>query len=94
MQLTTGPSAVPRAPVASAPTPEVSGGDRTPTTRTPNTRTPNTRLRLSREERGWSQERLATEIRRFSVIHEGREAGVTGNMICKWEKGDKKPSLR
>ncbi|EFC83790.1 helix-turn-helix transcriptional regulator [Frankia sp. EUN1f] len=57
-------------------------------------RTPNVRLRTSREERGWSQERLASEIRRFSVIHEGREAGVTGNMICKWEKGDKKPSLR
>ncbi|WP_462202555.1 helix-turn-helix domain-containing protein [Frankia sp. CcWB3] len=94
MQLTTGPSAVLRAPVASAPAPEVSGGGRMPNTRTPNTRTPNTRLRLSREERGWSQERLATEIRRFSVIHEGREAGVTGNMICKWEKGDKKPSLR
>jgi transcriptional regulator with XRE-family HTH domain len=58
------------------------------------TRTPNVRLRNSREERGWSQERLATELRRFAVIHEGREAGVTGNMICKWEKGDKKPSLR
>jgi len=58
------------------------------------TRTPNTRLRNCREERGWSQERLATELRRFAVIHEGREAGVTGNMICKWEKGDKKPSLR
>ncbi|WP_026239199.1 helix-turn-helix domain-containing protein [Parafrankia discariae] len=58
------------------------------------TRTPNVRLRTSREERGWSQERLASEIRRFSVVHEGREAGVTGNMICKWEKGDKKPSLR
>jgi hypothetical protein len=57
-------------------------------------RTPNARLRTSREERGWSQERLATELRRFAVAHEGREAGVTGNMICKWEKGDKKPSLR
>ncbi|WP_242423631.1 helix-turn-helix transcriptional regulator, partial [Frankia sp. EI5c] len=57
-------------------------------------RTPNVRLRTCREERGWSQERLASELRRFSVIHEGREAGVTGNMICKWEKGDKKPSLR
>ncbi|WP_131747108.1 helix-turn-helix transcriptional regulator [Frankia sp. Cppng1_Ct_nod] len=57
-------------------------------------RTPNTRLRTCREERGWSQERLATELRRFAVIHEGREAGVTGNMVCKWEKGDKKPSLR
>jgi transcriptional regulator with XRE-family HTH domain len=52
------------------------------------------RLRLCREERGWSQERLASELRRFAVVHEGREAGVTGNMICKWEKGDKKPSLR
>jgi transcriptional regulator with XRE-family HTH domain/tetratricopeptide (TPR) repeat protein len=57
-------------------------------------RTPNGRLRLSREEKGWSQERLAVELRRFAVLHEGREAGVTGNMICKWEKGDKKPSLR
>jgi hypothetical protein len=57
-------------------------------------RTPNGRLRLCREEKGWSQERLAVELRRFAVHHEGREAGVTGNMICKWEKGDKKPSLR
>jgi transcriptional regulator with XRE-family HTH domain len=57
-------------------------------------RTPNGRLRLCREEKGWSQERLAVELRRFAVLHEGREAGVTGNMICKWEKGDKKPSLR
>lgn len=57
-------------------------------------RTPNGRLRLCREEKGWSQERLAVELRRFAVMHEGREAGVTGNMICKWEKGDKKPSLR
>ncbi|MCK9898171.1 helix-turn-helix transcriptional regulator, partial [Frankia sp. AgB32] len=90
MQLTTGPSAASRAPAASgAPTDEVPRSGRGPAARTPNAR-----LRLSREERGWSQERLATEIRRFSVIHEGREAGVTGNMICKWEKGDKKPSLR
>ncbi|MDT3445312.1 MULTISPECIES: helix-turn-helix transcriptional regulator [unclassified Pseudofrankia] len=57
-------------------------------------RTPNGRLRTCREEKGWSQERLAVELRRFAVLHEGREAGVTGNMICKWEKGDKKPSLR
>jgi transcriptional regulator with XRE-family HTH domain/tetratricopeptide (TPR) repeat protein len=57
-------------------------------------RTPNTRLRMCREDRGWSQERLASELRRFAVSHEGREAGVTGNMVCKWEKGDKKPSLR
>jgi len=57
-------------------------------------RTPNSRLRMCREEKGWSQERLAVELRRFAVLHEGREAGVTGNMICKWEKGDKKPSLR
>ncbi len=34
------------------------------------------------------------ELRGFAVSHEGREAGVTGNMVCKWEKGDKKPSLR
>ncbi|WP_261556094.1 helix-turn-helix domain-containing protein [Frankia tisae] len=89
MQLTTGPSAASRVPVASGSPPEVPK-----LTRGSATRTANARLRLSREERGWSQERLATEIRRFSVIHEGREAGVTGNMICKWEKGDKKPSLR
>ncbi|CAO5168103.1 HTH cro/C1-type domain-containing protein [Frankia sp. AiPs1] len=89
MQLTTGPSAAARTPAAGS-SPE----DTTRPGRGPVTRTPNVRLRLSREERGWSQERLATEIRRFSVVHEGREAGVTGNMICKWEKGDKKPSLR
>ncbi|EIV93216.1 helix-turn-helix transcriptional regulator [Frankia sp. QA3] len=89
MQLTTGHSTASRAPAASGPSPDVSKSNRAPAARTPNAR-----LRLSREERGWSQERLATEIRRFSVIHEGREAGVTGNMICKWEKGDKKPSLR
>ncbi len=65
-----------------------------PTKTNPPRRIPNTRLRTCREERGWSQERLATELRRFAVMHEGREAGATGNMICKWEKGDKKPSLR
>ncbi|WP_047222827.1 MULTISPECIES: helix-turn-helix transcriptional regulator [Protofrankia] len=60
----------------------------------PPARTPNIRLRNCREERGWSQEQLAMELRGFAVSREGREAGVTGNMICKWEKGDKKPSLR
>ncbi len=65
-----------------------------PAVSNPPERIPNTRLRTCREERSWSQERLATELRRFAVIHEGREAGVTGNMVCKWEKGDKKPSLR
>ncbi|SNQ50760.1 conserved hypothetical protein [Frankia canadensis] len=89
MQLTTGPSVPSRTPAAAG-----LSSDGARTVRGQATRTPNARLRLSREERGWSQERLATEIRRFSVIHEGREAGVTGNMICKWEKGDKKPSLR
>jgi transcriptional regulator with XRE-family HTH domain len=89
MQLTTGPSAPSRTPATSG-----APSDAARTGRGQASRTPNARLRLSREERGWSQERLATEIRRFSVIHEGREAGVTGNMICKWEKGDKKPSLR
>lgn len=87
MQRSTGPSAgraTPRTAQANDHRPASAGI----------TRTPNVRLRTCREERGWSQERLASEIRRFSVIHEGREAGVTGNMICKWEKGDKKPSLR
>lgn len=88
MQRTTGPST---AHTAARQTPTVA---RRPAAPAGVARTPNVRLRTCREERGWSQERLATEIRRFSVIHEGREAGVTGNMICKWEKGDKKPSLR
>ncbi|WP_250291476.1 helix-turn-helix domain-containing protein [Frankia sp. CiP1_Cm_nod1] len=60
----------------------------------PSVRTPNIRLRNCREERGWSQEQLAMELRDFAASREGREAGVTGNMVCKWEKGDKKPSLR
>jgi len=70
------------------------GHDQSSALGTASGRTPNGRLRLCREEKGWSQERLAIELRRFAVLHEGREAGVTGNMICKWEKGDKKPSLR
>ncbi|MCK9924367.1 helix-turn-helix transcriptional regulator [Frankia sp. AgPm24] len=89
MQLTTAPSGASRTSPTGA-----SVDDGAPSGRGPAPRTPNSRLRLSREERGWSQERLATEIRRFSMVHDGREAGVTGNMICKWEKGDKKPSLR
>lgn len=57
-------------------------------------RAPNTRLRGCRQERGWSQERVAAELRRLAAEREGRAAAVSGNMVCKWEKGDKKPSLR
>ncbi|HMA48058.1 MAG TPA: helix-turn-helix transcriptional regulator, partial [Frankiaceae bacterium] len=55
---------------------------------------PNPLLRRCREEMGWSQEHTAVELRRLAEADEGRSAGVTGNMICKWEKGEKKPSLR
>jgi len=80
---------------AARPRPNVPPADLPPgSVRPAPARTPNGRLRMCREEKGWSQERLAVELRRFAVLHEGREAGVTGNMICKWEKGDKKPSLR
>lgn len=57
-------------------------------------RVPNPLLRQCREEMGWSQEHTATELRRLAEADEGRSAGVTGNMICKWEKGEKRPSLR
>lgn len=57
-------------------------------------RIPNPLLRRCREEMGWSQEHTAVELRRLAEADEGRSAGVTGNMICKWEKGEKKPSLR
>ncbi|MBL7502347.1 helix-turn-helix transcriptional regulator [Frankia sp. CNm7] len=85
--------AAPEAGAAGPGAPKPGPAEQEPTAPAP-TRTPNGRLRLCREEKGWSQERLAVELRRFAVLHEGREAGVTGNMICKWEKGDKKPSLR
>jgi DNA-binding transcriptional regulator YiaG len=41
-----------------------------------------------------SQAELAVELRQAARNHEGRDAGVNANMVCKWETGEKRPSAR
>ena len=53
---------------------------------------PNEALRRQRLQRGWTLDRVAEELDRLCE-REGRHAGVTGNMVGKWERGIKKPSL-
>jgi transcriptional regulator with XRE-family HTH domain len=57
-------------------------------------RAPNVRLRHCREEMGWTQEDLAAEMRDYARVHDGQEVGVTANMVCRWETGEKATSLR
>jgi tetratricopeptide (TPR) repeat protein/transcriptional regulator with XRE-family HTH domain len=53
---------------------------------------PNTRLRQQRLQRSWTLDRVAAELDRLCA-REGHHAGVTGNMVGKWERGLKRPSL-
>lgn len=53
---------------------------------------PNTGLRQKRLQRSWTLDRVAAELDRLCA-REGHHAGVTGNMVGKWERGLKRPSL-
>ncbi|MEO8971775.1 MAG: hypothetical protein ABI406_09280 [Ktedonobacteraceae bacterium] len=55
--------------------------------------TPNTTLRRLREERGWSLQRVADELRLLAEAEdENRIPGVNANMVGVWERGWKRPS--
>ncbi|MEO8970940.1 MAG: tetratricopeptide repeat protein [Ktedonobacteraceae bacterium] len=54
---------------------------------------PNTILRRLREERGWSLQRVADELRLLAEVEdENRIPGVNANMVGVWERGWKRPS--
>lgn len=53
--------------------------------------TPNELLRRQRQQRGWSLQRVADEIRRLCEL-EGRHVGITAHMVGTWERGNKRPS--
>ena len=52
---------------------------------------PNELLRWQRQQRGWSLQRVADEIRRLCE-RDGRRVGITAHMVGTWERGNKKPS--
>jgi tetratricopeptide (TPR) repeat protein/transcriptional regulator with XRE-family HTH domain len=52
---------------------------------------PNELLRRQRQQRGWSLQRVADEIRRLCE-RDGRRVGITAHMVGTWERGNKKPS--
>jgi tetratricopeptide (TPR) repeat protein len=54
---------------------------------------PNIILRRLREERGWSLQRVADELRQIAEAeNENRVPGVNANMVGVWERGWKRPS--
>lgn len=52
---------------------------------------PNDLLRRQRQQRGWSLQRVADEIRRLCE-RDGRHVGITAHMVGTWERGNKRPS--
>jgi tetratricopeptide (TPR) repeat protein len=48
-------------------------------------------LRRQRQQRGWSLQRVADEIR-LLCERDGRRVGITAHMVGTWERGNKKPS--
>jgi tetratricopeptide (TPR) repeat protein/transcriptional regulator with XRE-family HTH domain len=52
---------------------------------------PNELLRRQRQQRGWSLQRVADEIRRLCE-RDGRRVGITAHMVGTWERGNKRPS--
>lgn len=52
---------------------------------------PNVLLRRQRQQRGWSLQRVADEIRRLCEV-EDRRVGITAHMVGTWERGTKRPS--
>lgn len=53
--------------------------------------TPNELLRRQRQQRGWSLQRVADEVRQLCEL-EGRRVGITAHMVGTWERGTKRPS--
>ncbi|MBV8542167.1 MAG: helix-turn-helix transcriptional regulator [Pseudonocardiales bacterium] len=51
-------------------------------------------LREARQDRGWTQEEAADQLARLAWVRRGERAGVTADMIAKWERGEKSPSPR
>jgi transcriptional regulator with XRE-family HTH domain len=56
------------------------------------THTPNDHLRYQRLLRGWSLQRVATEIKSLSKTLDGKEPGCNADMVGEWERGVKRPS--
>jgi transcriptional regulator with XRE-family HTH domain len=54
-------------------------------------RQPNTRLRWHRNQKGWSQRKVADLIYALSVEN-GEGCGITGNLVSRWERGEIVPS--
>src|SRR6185437_10235004 len=51
-------------------------------------------LRSLREQRGWTQQEVADQVARMAWLRKSERVGVNADMVAKWERGDKKPSLR
>jgi len=58
---------------------------------TPQRTRPNDLLRRQRQQRGWSLQRVADEVRRLCE-RDGRHVGITAHMVGTWERGNKRPS--
>jgi transcriptional regulator with XRE-family HTH domain len=53
---------------------------------------PNLRLQDYRRRLDLTQEQVADELRRLAWEHFGVRVGVDGQMVSKWERGEKRPS--
>jgi transcriptional regulator with XRE-family HTH domain len=50
------------------------------------------RIRELRKDRGWTQQDVAEQLARLAGLRKEQRVGVTGDMVAKWERGDKGPS--
>src|SRR5260221_12402716 len=51
-------------------------------------------LKALREQRGWTQKEVADQVSRMAWLRRHERVGGNGDIIAKWERGDKKPSPR
>ena len=51
-------------------------------------------LREARRDRGWTQEEAADQLARLAWVRRSERVGVNADMIAKWERGEKNPSIR
>jgi len=49
------------------------------------------RIRELRKARGWTQRDLADQVARLAWIRKEERVGITGDMVAKWERGEKRP---
>jgi transcriptional regulator with XRE-family HTH domain len=49
------------------------------------------RIRELRKDRGWTQKDVADQLARLAWIRKEQHVGVTGDMVAKWERGEKRP---